>query len=60
MQSIKTDEFDSGPGNQYFSGYVPEAKAGEFHKFVINDRLFPDPAVRAQYGVRKPDWTINN
>src|ERR1700747_3227771 len=37
-------------GNQYFSGYVPEAKAGDFYKFVINDRLFPDPAARAQYG----------
>jgi maltooligosyltrehalose trehalohydrolase len=37
-------------GNHYFSGYVPEAKAGDFYKFVINDRLFPDPAARAQYG----------
>jgi maltooligosyltrehalose trehalohydrolase len=37
-------------GNHYFSGYVPVAKAGDFYKFVINDRLFPDPAARAQYG----------
>ena len=37
-------------GNQYFSGYVPEAKPGDFYKFIIDDRLFPDPAARAQYG----------
>jgi 1,4-alpha-glucan branching enzyme len=37
-------------GNHYFAGYVPEAKAGNFYKFVINGRLFPDPAARAQYG----------
>ena len=37
-------------GNQYFSGYVPEAKAGDYYKFVIDERLLPDPAARAQYG----------
>jgi len=37
-------------GNQYFSGYVPEAKPGDFYKFIIDERLFPDPAARAQYG----------
>ena len=37
-------------GNHYFSGYVPEAKAGNFYKFIVNDRLLPDPAARAQYG----------
>jgi maltooligosyltrehalose trehalohydrolase len=36
--------------NQYFSGYVPEAKPGDFYKFVIDDRLLPDPAARAQHG----------
>ncbi|MGA7130445.1 MAG: malto-oligosyltrehalose trehalohydrolase [Chthoniobacterales bacterium] len=37
-------------GNHYFSGYVPEAKAGDFYKFIIDERLLPDPAARAQYG----------
>lgn len=37
-------------GNHYFSGHVPEAKAGNFYKFIINERLLPDPAARAQYG----------
>ena len=37
-------------GNQYFSGYVPEARAGDFYKFIIDERLLPDPAARAQYG----------
>jgi maltooligosyltrehalose trehalohydrolase len=37
-------------GNQYFSGYVPRTKAGDFYKFIIDDQLLPDPAARAQYG----------
>ena len=40
----------SPEGNEYFSGYLSEAKPGDFYKFVIDDRLFPDPAARAQYG----------
>ena len=28
----------------------PRRKPVDFYKFVINDRLFPDPAAPAQYG----------
>ncbi|MBV8816205.1 MAG: malto-oligosyltrehalose trehalohydrolase [Verrucomicrobia bacterium] len=34
---------------QYFSGYIPEAKPGDFYKFIIGGRLLPDPAARAQH-----------
>jgi len=37
-------------GNNYFSGYVPEAKAGQFYKLKLGCMLFPDPAARAQHG----------
>jgi maltooligosyltrehalose trehalohydrolase len=37
-------------GDGYFSGYVPEAKAGQYYKLKIGSTLFPDPAARAQHG----------
>src|ERR1700751_2926189 len=37
-------------GDGYFSGYVPEAKAGQYYKLKIGSTLFPDPAALAQNG----------
>src|SRR5581483_4081531 len=34
--------------NGYFSIHVPQAKAGMFYKFVLDDGAFPDPASRFQ------------
>jgi maltooligosyltrehalose trehalohydrolase len=36
--------------NNYFSGHIPEAKAGQFYKISLGSMLFPDPAARAQHG----------
>ncbi|HXF11145.1 MAG TPA: malto-oligosyltrehalose trehalohydrolase, partial [Desulfuromonadaceae bacterium] len=32
----------------YFSGFVPDARAGMFYKFVVDRGAFPDPASRFQ------------
>jgi len=50
VQNSPAQVFLASEGNQYFSGYVTEAKPGDFYKFMIDDRLFPDPVARAQYG----------
>jgi maltooligosyltrehalose trehalohydrolase len=37
-------------GNNYFSVFVPEARAGLCYKYQIGSKLYPDPAARLQSG----------
>src|SRR5579859_1816924 len=58
-RNLATCELKAEEGG-YFSGLVPDAKAGSLYKYQLDSGVFPDPASRFQpFGPHGPSEVIN-